>query len=64
MHLSEIRFNKVKQRQLNMFNNLLIKKEGNITGVSTQFSSSQAGRFPLLGIVPLPRQSAHLPRKA
>ena len=32
--VGEIRFNKVKQRQLNKFNNLL-KKEGNITGVST-----------------------------
>ena len=42
--VGEIRFNKVKQRQLNKFNNLLIKKEGNITWVSTQFSSSQACR--------------------
>ena len=41
--VGEIRFNKVKQRQSNKFNNLL-KKEGNITGVSTQYSSSQAGR--------------------
>ena len=29
--VSEIRFNKVRQRQLNMFNNLINKKEGNIT---------------------------------
>ena len=50
--VGEIRFNKVKQRQLNKFNNLLNKKEGNITGVSTQFSSSQAGRQ-----VPPPRDS-------
>ena len=42
--VGEIRFNKVKLRQVNKFNNLL-KKEGNITGISTQFSSSQAGRF-------------------
>ena len=44
--VGEIRFNKVKLRQVNKFNNLL-RKEGNITGVSTQltaFSSSQAGR--------------------
>ena len=44
--VGEIRFNKVKHRQVNKFNNLL-RKEGNITGVSTQlttFSSSQAGR--------------------
>ena len=44
--VGEIRFNKVKPRQVNKFNNLL-RKEGNITGVSIQltaFSSSQAGR--------------------
>ena len=39
--VGEIRFTKVKQRQLNKFNNLLNKKEGNITGVSTQLNSSQ-----------------------
>ena len=43
--VGEIRFNKVKQKQVNKFNNLL-KREANITGVSTQFSTSQAGRFP------------------
>ena len=40
--VGEIRFNKVKQRHVNK-----LRKEGNITGVSTQlmaFSSSQAGR--------------------
>ena len=45
-NVGEIRFNKVKYRQVNMFNNLL-RKEGNITGVYTQltvFSSSQTGR--------------------
>ena len=47
--VGEIRFTKVKQRQLNKFNNLLNKKEGNITGVSSLNSShnlvsSQAGR--------------------
>ena len=51
--VGEIRFNKVKQRQLNKFNILLNKKEGNVTRVSTQFSSSQAGRQ-----VPHPRDSA------
>ena len=39
--VGEIRFTKFKQRQLNKFNNLLNKKEGNITGVSTQLNSSQ-----------------------
>ena len=47
--VGEIRFTKVKQRQLNMFNNLLNKREGNVTGVSSLNSSqslvsSQAGR--------------------
>ena len=44
--VGKIRFNKVNHRQVNKFNNLL-RKEGNITGLSTQltaFSSSQAGR--------------------
>ena len=52
--VGEIRFNKVKNRQVNQFNNLL-RMEGNITGVSTQlttFSSSQAGR----------QAGSHLPR--
>ena len=39
--VGEIRLTKVKQRQLNKFNNLLNKKEGNITGVSIQLNSSQ-----------------------
>ena len=39
--VAEIRFHKVKQRQVNKFNNLL-RKEGNITGVST-LSCSHAG---------------------
>ena len=33
--VAEIRFTKVKQRQLNKFNNLLNKKEGNITRVNS-----------------------------
>ena len=41
--VGEIRFNKVKNRQINKFNNL-IRKEGNITGLSTTFISLQAGR--------------------
>ena len=35
--VDEIGFNKVKHRQVNKFNNLL-RKEGNITGVSTQLT--------------------------
>ena len=40
--VSEIRCNKVKQRQLNKFQNLVNKKEGNITRVSNN-KSPQAG---------------------
>ena len=36
--VGEIRFNKVKHRQANKFNNLL-RKEGNITGLSTQLTA-------------------------
>ena len=49
--VGEIRFNKVKSRQVNKFNNL-VKKEGNITGTSSQittFGSSQAGRHSFSG---------------
>ena len=40
--VGETRFTKVKQRQLNKFNNLLNKKEGNITGISSQLNPSQS----------------------
>ena len=40
--VGEFRFNKVKNRQVNKFNNLVHKKEGNITGVLV--NSLQAGR--------------------
>ena len=43
--VGEIGFNKVKQRQLNKFHNLLNKKEGNITRVNFSPNlASQAGR--------------------
>ena len=45
--VGEIRFTKVKQRQLNKFNNLLNKKQGNITRANSSNSpnlASQAGR--------------------
>ena len=50
--VGEIRFTKVKQRQLNKFNNLVNKKERNITRVNSSPNlASQAGRqalfFPL-----------------
>ena len=37
--VSEIRFNKVKQRQLNKFNLLTIRKEGNITRSITNLNN-------------------------
>ena len=46
--VGEIRFTKVKQRQLNKFNNLLNKKEGNITRSNSPNLASQAGRQALL----------------
>ena len=64
--VSEIRFTKVRQRQLNKYNMLLNKKEGNITRVNainlTNNLASQAGRqasapFP-------PRKEAILPQQA
>ena len=55
--IGEIRFPNVKQRQLNKFNNLLNKKEGNISGVSSLNSScnlvsSQTGRRKVLTFPP------------
>ena len=60
--VGEIRFTKVKQRQLNKFNNLLNKKEGNVTGVSSLNSSqslvsSQAGRQVLT--LPPEKEAVH-----
>ena len=49
--VGEIRFTKVKQRQLNKFNILLNKKEGNITRANSLNSTnlaSQTGRQALL----------------
>ena len=38
--VSEIRFTKVKQRQLNKFNNLINKKQGNITRANATIQSN------------------------
>ena len=54
--LSEIRFNKVKQRQLNKFQNLVNKKEGNVTRVSNN-NSPQAGN----NLAASRQAGAHLP---
>ena len=58
--VGEFRFNKVKSRQVNTFNNLVCKKERNITWKTSQSnrvitSSLQAGRK---AITPLPWDSA------
>ena len=59
--LGEIRFTKVKQRQLNKFDNLLNKKERNITGVSTQLNSSQGLVASQAGTCsPSPREGSSL----
>ena len=42
----KIRFTKVKQRQLNMFNNLLNKKEGNITNSPLNLASQTGAHLP------------------
>ena len=54
--IGEIRFNKVKQRQLNKFQNSVNKKEGNITRVSNN-------NFPQAGnnLVASRQAGAHLP---
>ena len=68
--VGEIRFTKVKQRQLNKFNNLLNKKEGNITRANFSNSpnlASQAGRqagthlHPWEGSILVAQAGAHLP---
>ena len=70
--VGEFRFNKVKSRQVNKFNNLVHKKEGNITWETSQSnrviaSSSQtdrqAGRQspPFPGTALLPRESTQPP---
>ena len=63
--VGEFRFNKVKNRQVITFNNLVCKKEGNITWETLQSirvtaSSLQAGRQPptFPGTVLLPRKPA------
>ena len=59
--VGEIRFHKVKHRQVNKFNNLL-RKEGNITGYPHNLALLR--QVPtLLGTAPLPKQSAQSPGK-
>ena len=56
--VGEVRFNKVKIRQVNQFNNLS-RKEGNITGVSiiNSNNSSKASQAGRQAGSPLPRDS-------
>ena len=53
-NVGEIRFTKVKQRQLNKFNNLLNKKEGNITRANSSNSPNLASQA-------VRQAGAHLP---
>ena len=65
--VGEFRFHKVKNRQVIKFNNLVCKKEGNITLEAPQstrvtVSSSQAGRYqPSLGQHCFPGSQHHPP---
>ena len=55
--VSELRFNKVKQRQINKLNHLVSKKEGNITNnitLNRQFQSPPNSRNPTLATALLP----------
>ena len=67
--VGEFKFNKVKSRQVNMLNNLVCKKGGNITWVTSQStrvinSSLQKGRqaSPFPRTVWLPRKPAQSPQ--
>ena len=69
--VGEIRFNKVKQRQLNKFNLLTIRKEGNITRSNntntnnlTLQAGSQVNQTTSQANPPLPGKEAFLPRQA
>ena len=64
--VGEIRFNKVKQRQLNKFNLLTIRKEGNIT----KSNNTNTNNLPLLNQInfspvnpPLPGRNHSFPGK-
>ena len=74
--VSELRFLKIKERQVNKFNRLLFKKQGNITWFSTvplvnpwagsaspQVARTSAPRQVVPGKTALLRQPAHLPPK-
>ena len=56
--VSELRFNKVKQRQINKLNHLVSKKEGNITSnnitLNRQVQSLPSSRNPTLATALLP----------
>ena len=44
--VSELRFLKIKERQVNKFNKILLKKQGNITRFSTQTGNPWANNLP------------------
>ena len=71
--VSELRFNKVKQRQINKLNHLVSKKEGNITNITlnrqVQSPPNSRNPTPATALLPpgegdiSPQATVHLPRE-
>ena len=71
--VSELRFNKVKQRQINKLNHLVSKKEGNITNITlnrqVQSPPNSRNPTPATALLPLgegdisPQATVHPPRE-
>ena len=59
---SELRFNKVKQRQINKLNNLVSKKEGNITTISNNITLNRQVQSPPSSRNPTPATALLPPR--
>ena len=64
--VSELRFNKVKQRQINKLNHLVSKKEGNITNITLnrQVQSPPNSRNPTLATALLPPREGDISPQA
>ena len=64
--VSELRFNKVKQRQINKLNHLVSKKEGNITNITLnrQVQSPGNSRNPTLATALLPPREGDISPQA
>ena len=61
--VSELRFNKVKQRQINKLNHLVSKKEGNIAIASNNITINRQVQSPLAPTTLLPPLCSFLPGK-